>query len=214
MGRPYHGGTAAGVQQLRRLCHDVSQELAVVQALVDLAGTESNLPERLLARLEQISARADFILQMTRQLLEGPAASVEVDVARLVARAIEDVQLRTDTSCRLEAAPAGVIADPVMVRRAVVNMLDNAVRAAGPAGSVTVRTRLDGDQAVIAVEDTGPGFGRADPGLASLGLGVVRDCAVRHGGEVATGAGASGGALVCLRLPQAPSFHRTRSPGA
>jgi signal transduction histidine kinase len=203
-----------GLQQVRRLCHDVGQELAVIQALVDLAGGEPNLPKRSLRRLEQISARADFIAQMTRQLLEVTAAWVEIDLARLVARAIEDVQLRTDTRCRLEAGPGTLIADPVMLRRAVVNMLDNAVRAAGPAGSVTVRTRLDGDQALIEVEDTGPGFGRADPGLASLGLGVVRDCAVRHGGEVATGAGESGGALVCLRLPQAPSVHGTGLPDA
>ncbi|GAB2651769.1 sensor histidine kinase [Kribbella swartbergensis] len=206
--RPARGGEVE-LQPLRRLCHDVAQELAVIQALVDLAGMEPNLPQRSLRRLEQISARAEFITQMTRQFLEGTAAWVEIDLARLVEEAIEDVQLRTDTNCRLEAGPGRLIADPVMLRRAVVNMLDNAVRAAGPAGSVTVRTRLDGGQALIEVEDTGPGFGHADPGLASLGLGVVRDCAVRHGGEVATGAGESVGALVRLRLPQSPSTHGT-----
>jgi signal transduction histidine kinase len=202
------------LQQLRRLCHDVGQELAVIQALVDLAGMEPKLPERSLRRLEQISARAEFITQMTQQFLGATAAWVEIDLAQLVAGAIEDVQLRTDTRCRLEARPGRLIADPVMLRRAVVNMLDNAVRAAGPDGSVTARTGLDGGQALIEVEDTGPGFGHGAPGLASLGLGVVRDCAVRHGGEVATGAGESMGALVCLRLPQSPLVHGTDPPGA
>jgi signal transduction histidine kinase len=203
--------SGVGLPQLRRLCHDVGQELAVIQALVDLAGMEPKLPERSLRRLEQISERAEFITQMTRQFLGATAAWMEIDLAQLVEGAIEDMQLRTDTSCRLEAGPGRLIGDPVMLRRAVVNMLDNAVRAAGPEGSVTVRTRLDGDQALI--EDTGPGFGHAAPGLASLGLGVVRDCAARHGGEVATGAGESVGALVCLRLPQSPSVHGTDPPG-
>lgn len=205
--------SGVGLQQLRRLCHDVGQELAVIQALVDLAGMEPKLPERSLRRLEQISARAEFITQMTRQFLGATAAWVEIELAQLVAEAIDDVQLRTDTRCRLESGPGRLMADPVILRRAVVNMLDNAVRAAGPEGSVTVRTRLDGGQALIEVEDTGPGFGHAAPGLASLGLGVVRDCAVRHGGEVATGAGESVGAVVRLRLPQSPSVHGTDPPG-
>jgi signal transduction histidine kinase len=203
--------SGVGLQQLRTLCHDVGQELAVIQALVDLAGMEPKLPERSLRRLEQISARAEFITQMTRQFLGATAAWVEIDLSQLVAEAIDDVQLRTDTSCRLESGPGRLIADPVILRRAVVNMLDNAVRAAGPEGSVTVRTRLDEGQALIEVEDTGPGFGHAAPGLASLGLGVVRDCAVRHGGEVSAGAGESVGAVVRLRLPQSP--HGTDPPG-
>jgi signal transduction histidine kinase len=194
-----------GLHLLRRLCHDVRQELAVIQALVEMAAREPDVPEPAVRRLTQIATQTSYVSEMMRRVVEQTAGLKEVDVAEFVSHVVEDVQLRTGTTCRLEAAPTSLFAEPVLLRRALVNMLDNAVRAAGPSGVVMVRAHPEGTDVVIEIEDSGPGFGRATPGLASLGLDVVHDCAKVHGGEFNTGTGNSGGGSVRLQLPQAPS---------
>jgi signal transduction histidine kinase len=117
--------------------------------------------------------------------------------------------------------PAGVIAliDPQAVRRALGNLLDNALRY-GPVGQ-TVTVTLDAGrpgEATVSVEDGGPGVPAADrvrvwqpfvrldgsagaDGSSGLGLPVVRQVVEAHGGRVSIADGAGGGAKVCIRLP-------------
>jgi signal transduction histidine kinase len=184
-----------------------------VQALVEIAAREPGMPEQSLRRLDQISAQTSYVAEMMRQVVERTASFSELNVAEFIARVVADVQLRTGSACHLQAVPCSLVADPVLLRRAVVNLLDNAVRAAGPRGSVYVRACPEGDDVLIEIEDNGPGFGLTRPGLGSLGLDVVHDCAQVHGGEVGTGAGSFGGAFVRLRLPQVPSWRLAAAPG-
>ena len=86
-----------------------------------------------------------------------------------------------------------------------VNVVDNAARAAGRAGSVTMAVRQDGGP-VIEVADNGPGFGAGPPGTASLGLGVVRSLLEACGGSLAIEVPPRGGTTVRVTLPaQVPS---------
>jgi signal transduction histidine kinase len=115
---------------------------------------------------------------------------------------VADVRLRTQADCAVDARPLRVVADPILVRRAVVNLLDNAVRAAGPGGLVQARVRCDGDLVVVEIEDDGPGWGHVPPGTASLGLGVANNCVGAHGGDLELETGQLGGALVRMRFPR------------
>lgn len=200
-----HGpGSEIGLRLLRQICHDVRQELAIIQALVELVATKPDMPEQSLRRLDQICGRTSYITEMMQQVIERTASVNDLDLAAFVTDVVADVQLRTETRCQLQASPSRVVADPVLLRRAVLNMLDNAVRAAGHAGFVSVRVSGAGDDVLIDVEDNGPGFGAATPGLASLGLAVVDECARTHGGRVDSGTRRDGGAFVRLRLPSVP----------
>jgi signal transduction histidine kinase len=95
-----------------------------------------------------------------------------------------------------------VMGDRDALKRAVANLLDNAVRLA-PAGSrIRLATGSEGDRAWIAVADEGPGiapedqphvfdrFWRADKarsradGGTGLGLAIVRQIVESHGGQV------------------------------
>jgi signal transduction histidine kinase len=185
---------------LRGVCHDVGQELAVVQALARLAALETGLPELVRQRLQEIGEHAAYVGQMMRDSVEGITDRAEFDLAELVTRMVADIRLRTQTACEVEASPLRVLADPILVRRAVVNLLDNAVRAAGPDGLVRTRVVRDGDQAVVEIEDDGPGWGHVRPGIASLGLGVAHNCVSAHGGDLELETGQLGGALVRLRF--------------
>ncbi|OLE21848.1 MAG: hypothetical protein AUG44_26380 [Actinobacteria bacterium 13_1_20CM_3_71_11] len=82
-------------------------------------------------------------------------------------------------------------------------MIGNAVRAAGPQGTVDVRVSAETGWAVAQVDDDGPGFGEIPPGFGSLGLGIVQDMVAGWGGELEIRRGVLGGCCVRLRQPVA-----------
>jgi signal transduction histidine kinase len=100
-----------------------------------------------------------------------------------------------------------------LLKRIVVNVLDNAFRHTPPSAGVVLRTERDGDGVVIVVHDDGPGippelvphlFQRFRHGRGSgtgLGLAIVREIAARHGGTVTVESGAERGTVVRVRLP-------------
>lgn len=106
--------------------------------------------------------------------------------------------------------------DAGRIVRALVNLTQNAMEAAGKGGSVWVRGRLTGnDMVAIAVEDNGPGidpvvlhkifnpfFTTKDNGTG-LGLAIVHSIAESHGGFVRACAREGGGASFVLTLPAA-----------
>lgn len=111
-----------------------------------------------------------------------------------------------------------VRADPGAIRRALANLMDNAVRYGGGG---EVEGRLDGRWAVVAVTDRGPGLSdddreamfepfvrgersrNRDTGGAGLGLSAARQAARASGGDVVLAATPGGGLTAELRLPLA-----------
>lgn len=96
------------------------------------------------------------------------------------------------------------------------NLLDNAVRAAGPGGKVKVRSRLSDDGVVIEVGDNGAGVPEVDLGRlfepfyttrpagkgTGLGLSIARDIVAEHGGSIRVDDDPElGGARFTVRLP-------------
>jgi two-component system, OmpR family, sensor kinase len=162
-----------------------------------------------------------------------------LDLARLRARAftltrrpvdLRDIASGTGEGLRPDLEEAGlslvvdVPADPVMVdgdpdRLAQItgNLLDNAGRHAST--SVRMSVLRDGDSAVLAVDDDGPGIPLEDrpmvferlhanirptarPGTGTgLGLAIVRELARAMGGDVVVAAAGTGGASLVVRLP-------------
>ena len=111
-----------------------------------------------------------------------------------------------------------VQADAAKLRGAVLNLVDNAVKATAPGDWIQIATTLrphTGDLA-IAVGDSGPGIPAAErqaatdrfsrPGArdadgSGLGLAIVTAVAAAHGGDVVIGESARGGCSVTIRLP-------------
>ena len=104
-------------------------------------------------------------------------------------------------------------ADAGQLRQVLVNLLENAVYAASPVGTVTVRGRREPGAVELEVEDTGPGVDPAtrrrlfEPLITTksrgigLGLALCRRIAMRHGGDVTYSDRPGGGARFTLRLP-------------
>ncbi|KQX98259.1 hypothetical protein ASD28_14170 [Massilia sp. Root133] len=157
-------------------------------------------------------ARADNAQQTIRR----EALSAREEFARLIAffEVMADelgIALRAEGDCRLTA-------DAMLLRRALSNLLSNALRYTPRGGTVVLRAATDGDACVIAVADDGCGiapehlpylfdrFYRADPARSStdstgLGLAVVRSIAELHGGTVTVDSAPGKGAAFTLRLP-------------
>jgi len=104
--------------------------------------------------------------------------------------------------------------DAAALRRAVANLLDNAVRHGAPGQTVTVTLATDGGRAVLGVEDQGPGvaardrariwepFARAGgTGGIGLGLAMVKRVAAAHGGRAFVEDAPGGGARFVVILP-------------
>jgi two-component system sensor histidine kinase TctE len=140
-----------------------------------------------LGRVEHERARPAAAAVDLRQLLRGVIAE---NAPRALDAGVELV-LDVDTPCV-------VAANELLIREMVLNLVDNAIKYAGPGATVTVSAAQAGEMARLKVEDTGPGIsgeeharllrrfsrGRAAGGGSGLGLTIVAEIAEMSGGRV------------------------------
>jgi signal transduction histidine kinase len=182
------------------------QPVASVFALAAAAMAEPGLPQAARMRLEQIVDQAEWLADLIQHSLwaaePGAPDACPTNLRRVASEAVaaERVTWAGKVQMVSPAEPVFAAIHPVLFRRMVANLLSNATRAAGPSGTVTVEVGRQQDSALLAVEDTGPGFGRITWGLG-IGLAAVTGLASRHGGRLEHGRGTSGRTRVSLWLP-------------
>jgi two-component system, OmpR family, sensor histidine kinase MprB len=209
----------------RRLVADASHELRTpltsVRTNIDLL-REGKLPEdEAQHALEESSVELDALTRLVSDLVElarGEERKLrleEVQLDDLVGATVERAQARAPQVTFVTAlSPTQVTADPVLLERAVSNLLDNAVKYSPDGAPIEVSVR--GGEVIVA--DHGPGIAEEDlprvfdrfyraatarskPG-AGLGLAIVREAAEAHGGR-ATAESTPAGARFRLVLPTA-----------
>lgn len=225
----------AAVERERRFVDDASHELrtplANLKAELDLALRRSRTEEELISALRSAAEETDRLTRLAEDLLvlaraDGgrlPIRREEVDLGRLVREIVESFAGRVaslgvvlDTSVREQVT--GTV-DPVRVRQAVGNLIDNSLRHTPSGGRVTVTVDRGPSGIVIRVSDSGEGFppsflphafepfSRADAarsrsdGGAGLGLAIARAVAEAHGGTVEARNLPRSGAEVALHVP-------------
>lgn len=171
--------------------------------------------------------------RMIAELLEGERLNTRgrelsrsrVNLGKLVAEVMRGdfPNQRHQISLRLPPAPAHLSVNASRLRMLVRNLVENALRYnPEDAPPVDVSLEMDGDAALIRVEDHGPGieprhleqvthaFYRANPsrgagtGRHGLGLYLCRLIAEAHGGKVEVASPPGSGACVTARIPGAP----------
>ena len=213
------------------LSHDLRTPLAAARMtmLQALAGAYGPLPEAYRAILERTLQSNDELQRLAETLLlvsryeSGERSTrrerVELaDVARDVVAELDVLARGKGLDVRLEVEDGvAVLADPPELRRALVNLVANALAWTPAGGTIVVRAAAREDAADLSVEDTGYGVPEADrPRLfqrvvggggrgagSGLGLYIVRRIAESHGGEVRFAPRAGGGSTFALSLPQA-----------
>jgi signal transduction histidine kinase len=113
--------------------------------------------------------------------------------------------------------PALVLGDPELLRQALLNVLDNAIKYTPPGGQVHLALNREQDRARLIVADTGLGiapedlphiferFYRVDKarssGGAGLGLALVREIVTQHHGDIRVESTLHQGTIVTISLP-------------
>jgi signal transduction histidine kinase len=204
-------------QTLHEVVHEIRQPLAAIFALADVARRSPGVPAEVRGYLALIIEQASEVSAAAWSVLEGPTTgaasdgSEAVDVGDVVASVLQGFALSWGGTftCSGDLDGVSVLGDRATVRRCLVNIVDNAVRAAGPHGKVTVTVRRGAGMLRILVEDDGPGFGNVPTGTG-LGIELTRKALEAMGGALSVGApGSLGGAAVTLflRVPRADSTH-------
>lgn len=208
MGEGAGAGEHEGSPRLRALYHDLSQPLAAIAAFAEAALADPLLPGSAAGKLERIAEETRALHDLCQHVLVRPGEVRPVSLGHLARSVVAGCQAIHDAVVSVEvAAPALVVGEEAELRRMVWNLLDNACRAAGPQGEVRIRVGREAGDVVLEVGDTGPGFGAAGEGKASLGLAGAGRYARACGGDLRVSTSDLGGALVSVRLPsRAVSF--------
>ncbi|MCL6606747.1 MAG: HAMP domain-containing protein [Geminicoccaceae bacterium] len=201
---------------LAALGHDLRTPITSLRLRAELLDDEE-AKQRIVETLDEMQRMVESTLAFARE--EAQAEPVrETDLAALVEGTVEDLsELGLDV--RLVASePVVARIRSAAIRRALRNLIENAVRYGKRARVGLVR---EAEEAVVRVDDDGPGippdkleevfepFVRLDPsrstetGGVGLGLAIARGIARSHGGEVSLLNRPEGGLRACLRLPLA-----------
>ncbi|WP_443035304.1 sensor histidine kinase [Streptomyces sp. BE20] len=183
--------------------------------------TKTKLLGNMKAQMQELTALIGDLLQLSRPDSPKPGGNLAVVALHEIAeRAVARARLRgPGLVFETDVAPWFVHADAAALERAVINLLDNAVKYSPPGGAVDVRLQ----QGVLTVRDHGPGIppdelpyvfdrfwrspsSRQLPG-SGLGLSIVAQSVREAGGEVSLGPAPDGGpgTLATVRMPGGPT---------
>jgi PAS domain S-box-containing protein len=223
---------------LAMLAHELRNPLAPVLNAAQLIGltsggsTELSWAAGVIKRqVQHMSRLLDDLLDVSR-ITRGriELRKVQVDLAEVVERAVENTRSRFEErghrlSISQPAQPLWLEADPIRLEQVLVNLLNNAVKYTSPSGSIWLRTRAEGTQVVLELQDSGKGispemiprifdlFVQSDRSLdrtqggLGIGLTVVQSLVQLHGGRVeAESDGPGKGSTFRVRLPGSSSL--------
>lgn len=225
-----HQRLAALGEMAATLAHQIRTPLAAALLYASNAANTGLAP----GRRDELLGRAIGCLNNLEQLVSdmlgfarGAAASnAPVALADIAAAVTNSTPALVRPGQQLNLAPtpesAVVCGSREALVGAVLNLVTNALQAAGQNAIVDVESRLDGQMAEIRVTDNGPGvpaalrprifepFFTSRPDGTGLGLAVVRSVAEAHGGDVRLDSRDGGGACFVLRLPLAAGVGQIR----
>jgi signal transduction histidine kinase len=180
--------------------HELRSPIATLRARLELA-EPSELTKEALADVERLQSLAADLLMLAKLDAGEPMRTSELDLGQVAAEESLRARRRPEVRVELDIEPDVVMkGSRAHLDRLVTNLADNAVRHA--ASTVRVRVHAEEGQAVLHVQDDGPGIPAAqreavfdrftrldeararDAGGAGLGLPIARDIALLHHGTL------------------------------
>ncbi|HLN02840.1 MAG TPA: ATP-binding protein [Bryobacteraceae bacterium] len=153
----------------RRLLLDISHELRSPLARLGVAIELARSGDNRDAALDRIQKESDRLNMLVGGLLQSTRAEVDPNTLRAQRVRLDELLADIVSDCSIEAAargcsleldaqgPVTVTGDPELLRRAVENVIRNAIRYASPQSAVEVRLTCDNNTARVQVRDYGPG---------------------------------------------------------
>jgi signal transduction histidine kinase len=229
---------------LAMLAHELRNPLGSILAAAELlrkgdvpSQTVADSSKVLTRQVRQMVRLVDDLLDVSRLTRGKIELRCEpVDLYDVVKGAVETCRHHLDDRghhlrISLPSGPVRLEADPARLQQALANLLNNSAKYTEPGGRITLAAERDGDQLVVAVEDSGQGiapeflpqvfdlFAQEDRSLdrscggLGIGLTLVKGIAEMHGGSVeACSAGPGEGSTFVLRLPIPASQDPAEAP--
>ena len=202
---------------LAAVSHDLRTPLTRLRLRAELVDNEQ-LREQMAADLDSMAAMLDATLDYLRGLQDSEAAR-PIDINALLQSLTDDAEVLGKTISVEGVAQAPFTGRLSALRRALQNLIDNAIKYGH---SAQMRVEDDATSLRIVVEDTGPGVAATElervtepyyrpdtsrnheTGGVGLGLSIVKDIALIHGGELLLSNRPQGGLCATLVLPRNP----------
>jgi signal transduction histidine kinase len=221
---------------LGRLAHEIRNPLSSLgihfQLLEeDLSSLAPQMREQLNSRLEIIHGelhRLEGIVERFLRLAGPEGVDLEpVEMGKILAHVCELLRPEAaareiEIATRVDGSLPRVLADPVRLTQALLNVLINAIQAIERKGRVEVIGVVTDGQVCVVVSDNGPGIPSDklpsvfDPYFTTkaegsgLGLWIAQQIVVAHGGTLRAQNGPAGGAVLTMRLPLKPQMNTDR----
>jgi signal transduction histidine kinase len=203
--------------------HELRTPLAVMRATVDVVlGNPESTPSDLRNMAADIRVAVDHAERLIGSLLmlarneRGLTVHEDVDLATVTEDALDTADAG-NRQVHASLEPAVISGDPVLAKRLIANLLDNAVRYNTADGDIWINTRTTPDSSQLTVANTGPVISPADAERifqpfqrlnnrtshdgSGLGLTIVASIATIHGGTAAAQPRNDGGLSVTVTIP-------------
>ncbi len=208
--------------------HELRTPLAIMQTKLELFAAEhknmegdtAELVRSQAEQLDRLSKLVHTLLEMSN--LSSAPRSDRIELAPLVEEIITDLTplaSQNDITMEQDCDNVVITGSDALIYRLVFNLIENAVKYNRRGGSVSVSVHKENSDVVVRVSDTGCGipeeyresifqpFFRVDKsrsrqmGGVGLGLALVHEIAVLHGGSVRAEPGNKSGTVFIVTLP-------------
>ena len=215
--------------------HELKTPITAIRGLIETLINDRRMdPEthdRFLERIADQANRLDTLVNdlLALSRLESAELVLEhtpTDLGKIVHEVVDTIRPSADRkglalTATLPTGGAKISGDREALRQMAANLLDNALKYTPCGGRIAVRLRVEQEQAVLEVADTGIGiepqhldriferFYRVDKGRSrelggtGLGLSIVKHVVLAHGGEVTVTSTPGSGSTFVVRLPLA-----------
>jgi two-component system, OmpR family, osmolarity sensor histidine kinase EnvZ len=202
---------------LAGVSHDLRTPLTRLRMAIEMSGADAATERDMVADVEEMDRSIGQFLDFARADAGEPTENT--NVAALLEELAGQYQRRGATVLVASAAALYLSLRPKAIRRAITNLIDNALRHAGAEGPIELRFSTIGSGIAIEVCDRGPGIAAADVERlklpftrqeaartdavgTGLGLAIVERIARGHGGTLDLLPRDGGGLVVRITLPK------------
>jgi signal transduction histidine kinase len=210
----------------RSIVHDLKNPLNIISLTAEMAGLEKSTPElrrlarsRIAKQVDRISDLVNEILEFTQGSSQGAFVPAPTDYDQFVTQLVDEIRPEIDlksASIELENQPPSVtlLLNPKRLRRVFYNLFHNATDAMPNGGKILLRFKIDGDELITEIEDTGVGIAPEIAGQlfdafatygkshgTGLGLSICKKIIADHHGRISARNEPGHGAIFAFVLP-------------
>ncbi len=216
---------AAWREIARRLAHEIKNPLTPIQLTVQqmrdkYTGDDTTYQKLLTDCAEIVTEEVESLRGLVQEFAEfARMPQLALTLQNINHIIVDTVKLYSEKKVDLDLSDTvpDIKLDLEGIRRVLINLVENAIAAAGAESQIIIQTRTTKDRLLLSIMDEGPGVQHTDrerifePYMSGkqegtgLGLAMVKNIVQEHGGRITVSDSPSGGARFDIELPTARS---------